>query len=491
MLNYKMKFRYIRNRIGEYDKLSLINNCVYFLKSSENGNKKRIPITDVLLLLKWTLIYGGKKYPSKKADIQKANWLVGLIGKLHNQHDFFLGKDKMEIEKLISLIAYQQSYFQLPIWKDSFARQIILFTKLKSQYSIEETFFKKTNISISDFILLSFILWVYADPDNKIKSNPFNGKIRDDFFGISSQIVNHECIRKFIGLLSIEYNNASQIIKGEEKIKSYNLQPYEISIFAKHPLFIIGKHIILLQKDLLKYTLNHFIYDFLKDGDNIGFTEEFGKRVEKYIELGLKEISLNYKTENQLKKELPAGSKIVDFIIDDEVLIECKAIELKPYPNVYPDDTVRYKWLKSSIVKAYSQQLMTVANAINPQKVKYGIIVTYKETYFGNGIDAWNSFLKNPTTSFSRENNLDVKLLPPEHLFFIDLSAWDKLLMVLKKGELTLIEILEQVIKNDKEDETKKFLFYMHLHDYDIGPVNLNYLNEAFKFFDCINGKNN
>lgn len=485
-----MEFSYIRNRIREYDKISIIRNCIDFLRFSERPNKRDIPITDILLILKWTLIYGGQNYPSKIADAKTTSWLIDLVVKLQHEHDFYLGIEKVALEKLISLTSYQQSYFQLPIWKDSFARQILLYTKIKSRYSIEDVFLKETGFEVTDYVILSFFLWVYTNPINSQQNNPFNGVIRDDFYDLAGQFIDKEKVFRFIKILSIDYNTAKETIERDTKIKSFILQTFEISLFAKHPILTINSQNILLHKNLLNYTFNHFPYDFLKEKDNEKFSVEFGKRIEKYVELGLRELNISYKTENQLIKELPRYSKVVDFMVDDDIFIECKAIELKPYPNIYPDDEVLFNWLKDSIVKAYSQQLMTVSNTINPGIVKYGIILTYKETYFGNGIDAWNSFLRSPAEEYANANSLNLCLLPPEHLFFIDISAWDRILMVIKEGKASLKEILLKAISEDNESNTKKFFFYMHLTDYDIGPVNLTYLNDAYKLFDFLNEEN-
>lgn len=482
-----MDFNYLRNRIRENDTISIIRSCIEILRLSENPNKRNIPIYGVLHLVELALLHGGEKYPSKIADGQKTGWLLDLVLKFQNKNNPFLNKDKVDPNKIVSLLAYQQSFHQLPIWKDSFARQIQLYTKLKSTFSIENLFLEYTGIKLDNFIILSLFIWVYTNPNEMQLGNPYSGIIRDDFFNLAGQFVEKEDVKKFIDLLTIKFDDAREFISKNNKIRSNELKLFEIPIFAKYPILEINSNRFLLHKNLLKYTFNYFIYDYLKHHENEKFTKEFGARIEKYVKLGLEEISIDFKTENELIKILPNQSKVVDFMIEKDILVECKAIDIKPYPNVFPANEILFNWLKDSIIKAYSQQMMTVANTINPEIIKYGIVITYKETYFGNGNDAWEQFLESPTKDFALKKNLNISVLPPQHLFFIDISSWDRVLMIIKEGKATLKEILLKVIEDTKIE--KRQLFSFHLNEYDIGPVNLTYLNEAYKLFDFLNEK--
>ncbi len=473
-----MEFSFIRNQIRKYSTKSLLVNSINLLKQVESNPKQSYPIWEIFLLLKWTFIFSGDKHPTKEANQEIVQQLLSHIVQLQNQHELI--KKKGSITDFLQVIAYQQSYLQFQIWKDSFARQKILYTILKSRYSIEDVFHKNTGITIEEFITLSFVLWTYTNPEVLNRNIKYDGFIWDDFIEVSNKLLDEKRTFKFLELLSLNVEKAKKVCVEDNRVKSEKLQPFEISIFTRYPIFNYNNKRILLHKNLLNYSLNFFVYDFMKQNDNENFTEEFGHRVEKYIELGLKEVNLPYKTESQLKKELVDKSKLVDFLVDDSILIESKAIELNPYPNVYPDKEVIYKWLKSSIVKAYSKQMITVANSLKNKKEKYGIIITYKETNFGNGVDAWNKFLKEPAESFAKDNGLELSILPAKNLFFIDLATWDRIILIIKKGQASLEEILKKAIENDSKEETKKFWFHMHLHDYDLGTFDLSYLNENF-----------
>lgn len=495
-----MEFKFIRNRLAEYSRQSLLENTLLVLKSSEKQKDNLQPVWHTLLLIKWIFLYSEQKYPYKKTNIEIINKLIEYISELQEINPFFLGNKNLlcpeysniKLNKLISLLSYQQFYLQHTIRKDSFARQIQLYSKLKSRYSIEATFQKLTGISIEDFISCSFILWAYMNPEEQNGHFEYDGTIHENFLELAGQILPETVVMKFLDLLTVDLNSAKHVVEMDKRIENSEFQPFEISIFTQHPLFNFSDRLFVFHRKILNYTINYFIYDYLKENDSEQFSVEFGHRFEKYIELGLKEVGLSYKSETQLKKDLPQGSKYVDFLVDGNILIECKAIEMKPYPNVYPADGVRYNWLSSSIVKAYSEQMMTVANAIKEPYEKFGLILTYKETTFGNGIDAWESFLQKPTEKYALENNLDQNLLPPSNLFFMDIRAWDKVILVIKEGKATLREILERARKNDKNPTLKGFLFSTHLNEYNLGAYTMSYINEGYKdaiLYKIQNGK--
>lgn len=476
-----IEFNYIRNKIRKYSKDSLLNSCIEILRKSETPQFNNIAIWDIFLVLKWTMIYAEHSNRLKIADPLTIQRLTDDINRLRDQHSLFSLDGNPDIIKVLSLITYQQSYLQFTVREDCFSRQMALF----SRKPLNDLFLTSTGISIHQFTVLSFILWVYTSPESlNNKNNSYNGRINTDYIDIASKFESNDIVNKFLDLLSIRFDDRDKLINNGNNIVSPVFQTFEISVFAKFPIFLYNNNRIVIHKKLLNYTINFFIYDYLKEVYNEKFTEQFGEIFEKYIEFGLKEISANYKTEKKLKTELPRNSKCVDFIVDDNILIECKAIELKPYPSVNPNNEVIYNWLQGSIIKAYSQQMMSIANLISSTKIKYGIIITYKETYFGNGNDAWESFLKDSTEKFARKENLNISLLPPSNLFFVDISTWDRMVQIIKEKNIALKEILDFAKKNNEDKLSTKFSFRMHIENIETGPLNITYLGKIDKLID-------
>ena len=210
------------------------------------------------------------------------------------------------------------------------------------------------------------------------------------------------------------------------------------------------------------------------------FTTEFGARMEKYVKLGLDEVNFKYITENQLEKKIGLKNNLVDFVIDNNILVEVKAIEIKPYASVNPDDKILANEFRKNLVKAYAKQMVNVANKLSKKDVFYGIIITYKKLFLGNSEDIWEQFLKEETLKIRKVEEL--KAIPYKNLFFIDIVSWDMLIQIVKNKKFSLIEILDKIKETDSTPKTKKFSFSMHLEkDFEFEKVDLNYLLDTYK----------
>jgi hypothetical protein len=151
----------------------------------------------------------------------------------------------------------------------------------------------------------------------------------------------------------------------------------------------------------------------------------------------------------------------------------------------------QYNNFDGNVIYAYTMQILSIANKLsrNLDKEFFGIIITYKEMYWCNGLDCWDDLLKNPTIESCKNNNLDSSILPPENLYFIDIATWDKLIQIIKDTNVTLREILVKAKQDDSVTATKKGAFYLHTNQYDVGRLSLNYLNEPYKILDIDEGK--
>jgi hypothetical protein len=211
--------------------------------------------------------------------------------------------------------------------------------------------------------------------------------------------------------------------------------------------------------------------------NSFSFPEEFGKRQERYLELGLKEVNIQYKTENELRK-LYSLEKVTDYLVDNNILIECKAIELHPRSGILRTHDIISNELNKSITKAYCQ-LLSTARVIDENQEWYGIIITYKEMYLGFGNDAWDEFLEKKVTEFCKQNNIDLGILPPNNLFFIDIESWDYIIQAIKDKKGNLKEILAKAkdLNTSENIAERIFLFIQVLEKhYKIDRFTLSYL---------------
>lgn len=473
----KIEFNYIRNRISEHRKDDLFNYC--YQQLDINKDNKTFPIWYILILIKWTIIYGEKKYPPKQLTPEKFRKIYNDISNFNEEHISSFLRQK-RADKAFQILYNQQFYLQKTVYKEIFATQLKLFVSIKGKHDIEKSFFNRTGFTILDFLYLEQIFWLSINIGELKKDGLyFDGFFDAHFLNLVSEMTSREKVMCFINLLTLNPNNAEESISNfRHKINKVDLQTMEMSFFTMFPFAVWNRKIKLVHSSVFKHTINYYIYDFLKSQDE-KFTTDFGYRLEKYVELGLKEIKADYKTETELKKMLPAMSNLTDFFIENEnIFIESKATEMQALPSVIPTDEFIFNALETSLFKAYFKQLVPVSKMLRPDKENWGIIVTYKELF-------WSHFTKLfeiGKDKYDLEQSYDH--IPPQNVFIIDIYTWDKIIQIVKDKKATLLEILKKAKDNNSRPETSKQLFDMHLNDYDIGTLNLSYLRHEIDSFN-------
>lgn len=321
-------FKYIRNRIREFKKADLLNECYFFLESRKEVN---FPIWSVFLIMKWTYLYAEQTYPYKKIERSYFVKLLKWTSELNQKHASSFIKNK-KIDRAFLILNSQQLYLQRSIYNEIFATQIKLFETIKGKYDINNSFQSITGLSISDFLIVMKMFWIRIDSAT-FGGTPFYGYFEDYVLQLFKDITGCS-VDLFVNILTLSEDDPKKDIDSFNKtIKNGELQILETTFFTMFPFQKFEGKLKLIHKNIFKYTANYYIYDFLKKHDE-KFTTEFGSRIEKYVELGLKEIGYSYFTEKQLRQKLPPKSKVVDYHLDNlDVFIECKAVELQAYPS--------------------------------------------------------------------------------------------------------------------------------------------------------------
>ncbi len=462
-------FNYIRHKIQKFKKIDILTKCYSFL----SANNKGVPIWNIFLLMKWTYLYGEEKYPPKEFTDNDFAKIINSIDKLNEGYLTFYF-EAGEIKKGFQILYSQQFYLQKSVYKEVFATQLKLYISLKHKYNIEKSFHDKTGLSIFEFIYLLQITWLFTNVNKLNKPGHFyNGTLTNEFWKIGMQLTSNKIIENFRQLLTLDPANSIEKIKTFKRgIKREELQSLETTFFTIFPFQIHNGEIKVIHSSVFQHTVNYYVYDYLKAND-ILFGAEFGKRFEKYIELGLQEVSLKYKTENDLKKILPPNSNVVDFMLEDEnIFLECKAVELQAYTSINPTDTLIYNSLKDSIIKAYLKQILSTSKLLKGNCENWGIILTYKQLFWSKFSDVWEIAKK------ELKEIPEVSTLPPENVYIIDIYTWNEIIQIIKEKKATLLEILKKAKLNNLKNETSKQLFDMQLDEYEIKHYDLSFLKK-------------
>lgn len=470
-----MDFKPIRNKIKSfsYDSLAiLLLNSLKYLEKQDNLTAFWHP----LLLLKWTIEFAEDKYPPKIAKKDDVTKMLKKIGELEMSHSTFYPDSYDSLRKSMTILGYQQLMYQELCSWDVFARQVVLYLHCEHKFEIDISFNKLTNLKIIEFLQMLYYIWYFIFR-NEVKEIKYYGYVSNNMLAFIENQYGKQKLQAFLDLLMICRENIHSVLESDKRnVRNYNLQPFETSIFTRKPLFLFRDKYYIPHKDVVKHTAKYFLYEFLKSKEE-SFTTEFGIRMEKYLELGLRELNINYINETELKRTIGRNNNLVDFIVDEQILIEAKAIEMKPYVGTNPTDELLANEFRQNITKAYAKQMLNVIKTMPNNTEYFGIIVTYKKLNLGNASDIWHQFLKEETLKI-----IDIQttyLLPIQNLFFIDLPTWDILMQVLKTESISLVQILKDVRQSDSEFKTKKEWFAMHLDKYNIQQLDLEYLKKG------------
>jgi hypothetical protein len=463
-----MDFKPIRNKLRKFTFDSLCQQLLNILKDAENSHKP-IAFWQPLLLLKWSLEFAESDHRAKTVERKHIVSMLSQLEELEKSHRPFDLKNNGRVSKTFTILSHQQFFYQEKVLNDSFYRQIVIFSDLIHKYDINRSFKKETGLDILEFLQIFYVLWLTIHfGGDKFK---YYGYLTEDVQGFIDQIFTKEKVKCFLELLTVSRETINTCIENDSRqMRNYDLQVFEASFFTRKPFLFFKNRRIIPHHDILNYTGNFFIYDFLKNRDE-QFPPEFGMRLEKYVNLGLNEIALPHIKEQEIRSKYQLR-RVLDFLIDDQVIIEIKGIELKPQIAINPIDKVLGNEFRKNLVKAYKDQILPLAAKLNTPE-KWAIIVTYKQLYLGNSQDLWEQFM----SSEIEEDRTSV--LPIGNLFIIDIRTWDRLIQIIKSKKISLIEILKEIKEDDKKPKSKKFTFDMHLDKYGEPKLDLTYFLAA------------
>jgi hypothetical protein len=477
-----IQFDLIKNRIKRFNRYSQIKVCLEILDSIQEYGQKDYPLWIIIVLIKWILIHTKDSIFLRQSNHSEVKETLDLINQFDYENGLISFKTISELPRSLRIIAYQQFWLQDHVSNYVFDRQIQLYKLLKHKFDIAKEFETITKLTIDEFINIAYSVFLYFEIDKINKSYKYNGILHDDFFQVFRSKFENKKLELFFRILAV---SKIKDIASLQKMSKEVYQLYETNFLSTKPFLFIDHKYKLPHRAIFYQTCKHFIYDFMKLNSK-KFSTEFGHRMEKYVKLGLDEAKIKYKTEAEILRNYPGINEVADFLLEKNVLIEAKAIELDPKAAVLRYSELLSSVLKKSIVKAYCQ-LLSTANAINKDETYYALIITYKEMYLGFGQDAWEEFLQVGVEKYANENKISMSILPPENLCIIDIETWDYLIQSIIVNKCTIPEILNKAKENNHDLIRKKMLLDQVLSkDYKISNYNLSYLNNAHKYIDKV-----
>ncbi len=446
-------FELIKGNISRYTLTSILKASHDLLVAVENKKDKQYPFWDVLVLIKWAYLYTTDSPLRHTATIKDVQNTMILISKFHEQtHPVSF---KQGIAKGFKIIAYQQFWFQDSVNEYAIFRSYCFFNHIRSSLNVDQLFKSKTGIGTVSFLKSGYFLYLYFFQDRVRSDRPFDGILHSDVIDVFKKIIGDEEFKMFIQLISFSASDVAKL----QRVKQEPYQLYETTLWNRYPLLTINGQKCFVHRAILASMLRYFIFDFLKK-ESDDFQTEVGERMEKYIALGLQEMKISVISEKTLKRTYNLR-KVCDFLMEGNVLVECKAIGISPIAGIKRTKELLHSEFDSTLIKAYIQMLSTAKTVVRDESL-YGIIITYRDTFTGFGKDAWEEFLEEPISAFLAKESIDIAILPPKRIVFITLEDWDRLVQLKILLKLKISEILDFAFQNS---ESGQVLFFEQVLD--------------------------
>jgi hypothetical protein len=440
-------FNSIKEKLADFTLSSVVKSSHDLLVAVENAKDKTYPFWNVLVLLKWAYGNCNDSTALRGATIVDIEDIVALINEFHD--GIKLVDFKKGVKSELKKIAFQQFWFQDHIDMEVLCRSEVFFNHIETRVDIDKEFKGTSGLSIPEFLNCVYLLYLYFHRDQFDKEVQFDGVLYPEDLDVIAPFTGKETLITFLQLIIFPMTEPNSLQK--MKLEAYQL--YETTLWNRYPLLLVRNQVVLIHRSPLKSMIRNFLYDYLKK-NSIPFRTEIGERMEKYVELGIKETNSKYISEKQLQVEFPR-QKVCDFLIEGDVLVECKAIELSPTAGIKRSKEILQNEFDTNATKAYIQLLSVASNM--KSKIQFGIVITYKETLLGYGEDTFNEFMHEPICAFLEKHNMDLSVLPPDRLVYMTVEDWDRLIKLKKHTGRKMAEILNDGFKYFRENEVLLF----------------------------------
>lgn len=440
--------------------------CLKLLKEIEFKDNQ--PFWEIFKLIELVFLEGriGVVHEASRRDVLL---MLDTLQKAKDKHSV-VGKNWA---KTWQLLAHEQFVWQGKCVRNDFGRQLLLFVDPPKLSAIRTTFKNEHGFELDQCIQMLFYTYCYVNLDMIDNTRYYPKYLAPDYDNVCTEVYGDGIVEKFKRFISLPEKDLSKVLR-DRKGAGEVLDLFNNRFLSRYPLINLAGRTYPFHRDTFNYSGKYFIYDYLKDKYQNSFTEVFGKIFENHIAECMSEIGLNYIREGEIKNRYQVKTK-PDFLYEECVMIECKAIEATYHSQVDPSDSKLMNSYKGSIIKAITKQFAELSNKLVSEN-QFGLIITYKELYIGSCASELEHVLENSTEYEAKSN------LPLHNIFLMDLATWDKIAFLIKNNQTELIPLLKEIKELSGSKETKKFTFDMYLHEMfenEEEELKLEYLDKA------------
>lgn len=481
-MKFQRQVKKVKSLIRGYDAVDLLDALYNYMNAQVKDDAERLRRHPwlIMLIIKWNLLE-NRVHPEFSKVLTNTDFMRILNTTYDLNKLVRMPGDGRHHRNFMRNLAFQQFVYQKSLSSTTVASNHLLFSNLPENHRLKVKFEEVTGLDMKSFNQCCLVIYAAFSKSKSVTLNDFK---------IISGKVGERNIEKALNLLSVDLRCVKGLIKDNNRSNGTYSEWYEQSLFLKFPLVKYDDKYTCLNIYILLRCIEGYIYDLLKSNDSQWFMDNFGKVFENYLNKGLVFSGCKYVEESVIKKGLPKGVNVIDFIINENgcnIFMDAKAVELPYLGKVSDDPKVILGKVKTSAIKAIKQ-----ANVLNNyiygnslksvgfEKINYLLVVTYKELYLGNGVTFYDSIAKEAIDDIVKGLE-PAAIIPLENIYFITLEEFDLLCSAINHSCITFQDILQRAKENDSKPQTMKFDFMQHLNSLNVELLRPDYLDNSIK----------
>lgn len=464
--DYYRHFREVRAYCRKFEHYSLINRLLDYITKPQLPLEKQAMLHPWwgLLLIKW--IIQDDRFPNARKERATLSDAKNCMAKIQSLQGFVDTKISItNLHMFMRMAIFLQHPFQQHLSGPKIARQCLLFANLEPNSWISRTFEERAGMPLEAFCDMALLMGTahLSKPQRTIPMSFFK-RLKDDQLG--------QYTDSLFNLLSLDI----QALKTELRASVPNPRPYneiyEHSPFFKTPLIKTNQGFVVMHSACLFRCLEDFIYDYLKNINANRFMNQFGGLFEQYVTHSIRNSGASVIVEKDIKAELGAETKKVDFIIQENglnIYVDAKAVEMDSSAKMTQSFSSLKSRTKRSILKAIAQSHATANEAFKQEKFgiqdtdeSYILVVTYKNMNLFNGRFYCENIVPGEMDALYAAHQ-EGTIISPDRIYFVDITEFDLMCELVRSKQTTFGEILVQARVADSEVGTSKFNAELHL----------------------------
>lgn len=433
---YAAVIKPIRNQIRKFDYLSFLDAVLAYLNAPIDSEKlsdlKRIPWVAEKLAL-WLLADASHMHSYGKV-VATENDIRKLIDNAWNSVDTNLDVTKSitQLSLFMRQLILAQAPYQTGLGLYAYAIQLHLLKKLNSNSNLRNFLSTKAGMSIDKYFEVAFLYWTNTS-SNKPWTNQHFVDYLAPIFPIEQQKIFLNSVT--ITLKELQAQCSTRTITADEW--------FQPTYFYRTPCVWHQSASVPFGRETYRRYFEALIGDWIAESGDSRLRQDYDQLIEDYVADSLNRGCIEHFRENHIRKLVPKGNKIVDFMIEDDDSIVLLEVKNKGLSRVIPADqdqlTLRAR-LRGTIVKAQTQ-LTAIEQALRlnislAEKRFSKIIVTNNDLWIKNA-----ELLTDNDISISRT-------------WIISLRELDMLIEVVAKTGKSIAHFLTQYESNQKNPES-------------------------------------